>query len=207
VAGSVVLFHTFSRSAWIGALTAAFIAIILLIPRRHRLLTIAGFGLVAAAVASLMAWLIGKGGELQYFLLHSDVQGHGRRGSDFEHIESLRHGSTSVLSNPLGHGLGSAGPAYFHTGEGVIIENNYLQVTYETGLAGGIVFIMIILATARELAARAARHDLALAALAALAGLSIVAIVLPAWTDSSTALIFWTAAGSVIGLKPEGKHV
>jgi hypothetical protein len=207
VAGTVVLFHTHSRSAWIGAVVAVVVATILLVPRRHRLLAFLGIGAAATAAAAYVTQALGQGGKLQYFLLHSNVKWHDEGGSDFTHIESLNSGIAAIITNPLGHGLGSAGPAFFHTGQGRIIEDFYLQVGYETGLAGGLIFILIILATARELAARAARHDLALAAFAALAGISVVAIVLPSWADSSTALIFWTAAGSVIGLGREGKNV
>ena len=207
VAGGVVLYHTYSRSAWIGALLALVVTAWLLTPTRYRAIGLGLLGAAAVGVIAFVAHALGKGGKLQYILLHTDIAGHDQRGSDFEHVQSLRLGAEGIMTNPIGHGLGSAGPAFFHTGVGRIIENNYLQIAYETGVAGGIAFIMLILATARELAARATHHDLALASFAALAGLSLVAVVLPAWTDSSTALIFWTASGAVMGLSREGQHV
>jgi O-antigen ligase len=111
------------------------------------------------------------------------------------------------VSRPFGHGLGTAGPAVFHSGSGLIIENNYLQLSYETGVIGAAVFIAVVAGVAFELARRAVKIDLAAACLAALIGISITALFLPAWTDSSTALILWTAAGSAVGLSPDTHHV
>ncbi len=205
VAGGIfVMVHTYSRSAWAGAGVAAVTVLLALSPARSRAWLVAGLagvGLIGVWVADR---LVGSSSNWQYYLLHSNALWHDKRGSDFEHLRSLQAGLSASLAAPFGHGLGTAGPATFHAGTTVIIENNYLQVAYETGLAGAALFIAAVIAVALELA-RAARHnDLAGAALAAIIGISATALVLPAWADSTTALTVWTAAGAAIGLGAAG---
>jgi hypothetical protein len=199
VGGGVVVLHTYSRSAWIGVLAAAVIISLILVPRRAR----AGVTVLLAATAAVasvaITWLLNLGGDLQYYLLHSSTMGHGTRGSDVDHLNSLRNGLDLTFAQPLGHGLGTAGPATFHTVSALIIENNYLQISYETGLIGAGLFIALVATTAWQLLRQAARNDLAAATLAALVGVSLTALMLPAWTDSTTAITIWTAAGAVIG--------
>jgi hypothetical protein len=205
--GAIVILHTYSRSAWLGVVAAAVTITLILVPPRLRGLTAGLIGFAGAAAAVLIGRLIKLGGSLQYYVLHSSQLWHGARGSDYDHLSSLRTGFTMSLAKPFGHGLGTAGPATFHTGSGLIIENNYLQITYETGFVGGLLFVAFIAATAWELLRKSTISDLAAATLAALIGVSVTALVLPAWTDSTTALIVWTAAGAVIGLTGDSRHV
>ena len=118
--------------------------------------------------------------------------------SDSAHAASLRQGVQAVWNAPFGHGLGLAGPATFHAGQTNIIEDDYLQVGYETGLIGLILFIGVVAAILWALVRPpASRLNLGIAA--AVAGISLTAVVLPAWTDSSTALTVWTLAGTALG--------
>jgi hypothetical protein len=208
IAGAIVLTNTYSRAAWAGAGVAVLTLALTLVPSRLRAAAaalFAGLGLIGAVAVNQ---LLKKGGDLQYYIFHSNSLWRGERGSDFQHLQSLRLGVASTLGQPFGHGLGTAGPAVLHSGtNGLVIENYYLQLSYESGILGGLLFLAVIIATGLELARRAVRHDLAAATLAALVGISVTSLVLPAWADSSTALIFWITAGSVIGLTPETRHV
>jgi hypothetical protein len=207
LAGAFALIHTYSRGAWLGALAAAIVVVIASAPQHLRLRLTSILGAIVVVAGFVGAELVKKGSRLQYYIFHGENLFSSKGGSDYQHIQSLRTGLSDSLSQPLGHGLGSAGPAVFHTGTGIIIENNFLQISYETGWAGLVVFVALLASVALELGRRSSRQDLATAALAALIGVSITALTLPAWTDSSTALIFWTAAGSVIGLQPSTSHV
>jgi hypothetical protein len=202
-AGIVATIHSYSRSAWLGLLVAAIIATLALVPSRLRIgaFAVVGAGLAGAAIA--LPQLLARSTNLQYYLLHSSLTWHGARGSDYEHLTSLEAGIAGTMAQPLGHGLGTAGPAVFHSGTGRIIENNFLQIAYETGWAGLLLFILLLLSVARDLLRHARQYDLAIATLAALAGVSVTSLVLPAWTDSTTALTVWIAAGSLIGLTRE----
>ncbi len=200
IAGLPVLIHTYSRSAWLGMLAAAVIVTLVLTPPKRRLLTLSLAALTTSLGTALAARLLKTKTNLQYYLLHSSSLWHKFRGSDYQHLISQQTGLAAVLDAPLGHGLGTAGPATFHAGTTTIIESNYLQLAYETGLIGSGLFVAIVAATTVTLARRSSRLDLAAASLAALAGVSLTALVLPAWTDSTTALTIWIAAGTTCGL-------
>ncbi len=207
-AGLAALVNTHSRSAWIGAAVGLIVVAIAALPRRWR--WAAGLsltGVVIGAVISAVKLAV-PGSKLQYYVLHGAAAWHARRGSDYGHLTSLQTGVDALVRNPLGHGLGSAGPAVFHTGSGRIIENYYLQVGYETGLAGMLAFIGLVGMVGYQLGRRLAASPMALALLGALVGISVTALVLPAWTDSTTALVFWILAGVTLGCKREElKHV
>ena len=207
-ASLISLIWTFSRSAWIGAAVAAATTAIVTLPARlRRPVTIIGGLILTIGLLALPA-VISRGGQLQYFILHSSVANHDQANlSDAQHAASLSDGATSVRQHPLGNGLGTAGPATFRAGSVNIIENYYLQIGYETGLAGIILFLFTIFSLIATLAKRARLTPNAVPVAASLVGISLVALLLPAWVDSSTALIAWIVAGGVAGLPPQAARV
>jgi O-antigen ligase len=191
------LIATYSRAAWLGAIAAVCFVIIRLVPTRFRTKLTVGIGLAAVAALLALPFVMNQNGPLQYFLLHSSVATHDQANlSDSQHVSSLKNGLSQDLKAPLGHGLGTAGPATFHAGQGNIIENYYLQVAYETGWLGLLAFIATLGLLIQALIRADKASPLATAAAAAVIGVSIASLVLPAWTDSSTALIIWIGAGA-----------
>jgi len=191
------LFISYSRGAWLGAV-AALVAAALVLTRGTQRRTLAI--LTAGAVLSLgLLAAFGPSGNLLSNYLHHPAASPSAQNSDSQHLSSLQSGLTAVISAPLGHGLGTAGPATFHAGEINIIEDNYLQIGYETGLLGlGLFLAFIVLVLIRLLR----QHDyFSLSAAGAIIGISVTALVLPAWTDSSTALTVWTLAGAALGAR------
>ena len=142
---------------------------------------------------------------MQYIVLHSSVVNHNSVGSDFQHGESLTNGTAAIVKAPLGHGLGTAGPATFHAGTTNIIEDYYLQLGYEAGIIGALLFLTILFLLIRALLVIG--DPIATATAAAIIGVGLTALVLPAWTDSSMALIVWTYAGSLLGRVNEAEYV
>jgi hypothetical protein len=197
----VSLIWTFSRGAWIGAAAAVLITVIAALPVKWRR---AGVITGAAAVVASLALLplaIEKGGPLQYFILHSSAENHDQAHlSDSQHASSLQYGLTNLQTSPFGHGLGTAGPSTFHAGTVNIIENYYLQLGYEMGDLAVLLFLALLAAVIWGLS-RAPRIPLAIPTAAAIVGISLVGLVLPAWVDSTTALIVWTCAGAVTGAR------
>ncbi len=208
VASIISLTFTFSRGAWLGALLAVCYVSFRIIPHRFKrtyLLTASSLVILAAV---LLPFVINRGGSLQYFLLHSSLATHSQANlSDSQHATSLKDGALAMLKNPFGHGLGTAGPATFHTANTNIIENNYLQIGYETGVLGLIAFIAVLALLLWDLMRRAKSQPLTVATTAALAGVSLVCLVLPAWTDSTTALIVWICAAAAASSSSEANHV
>ena len=204
----VALWHTYSRVAWLGAVVAVAVVAVGLTPRRWQAWAAGVMGLGVSIVAAGLAWAIGTKPAVRAALLHGSTTG--APSSDSQHLASLQTGLLQLAIKPWGHGLGTIGPATLqtagHSDDGVI-ENYFLQVGYETGFVGLALFVAVCGAVAWDLARQASRRPLALGLLGALAGISVNALVLPAWTDSTTALTFWILTGLVIGAAGETKRV
>ncbi len=102
-----------------------------------------------------------------------------------------------VLSEPLGRGIGTAGPASVYNrpaGETRIADNYFVQITQEMGWAGLILFMSIYALVAKGLWLRR-KDNLALALLVSLIGLSAVNLFSHAWTDDTLAYIWFGLAG------------
>jgi hypothetical protein len=197
-AGLVVLIGTYSRGAWIGATAALVITLLAGAPARWRRPLTMAFAVMGVAALVSLPLAVGHNQRLRNLVLHQSLDA-GLPSSDSQHVSSVQTGLHGVLAQPLGHGLGTAGPATFRAGQLNIIEDFYLQVGYETGLLGLLLFVAVIVTLVLALITRRA-YLAALPAAAALIGVSLVALVLPSWADSSTAIITFTAAGSVAGL-------
>jgi hypothetical protein len=196
----ISLTYTFSRSAWIGAAAALVLTMAAVIPAAARRPAAIAAAAILAVLLAAVPFALRTGGPVQYLLLHSSVSAHDQSGqSDSQHVLSLHNGVQSLIANPLGHGLGTAGPSTFHTGSVNIIENFYLQLGYEIGLLALLLFLFCVGALVWALLKVRAAAPLAVSTAAALIGISVVAIVLPAWADSSTALIAWICAGAAAG--------
>jgi len=202
--GLIVLWHTYSRSALLGAAVAVVVLLVLRVRRSWRLPLLL-IAVILAAVA-IQATTIGVSRDktLQYYVFHETLQDTGIAASTDEHSLATKHGLQVVEHHPLGLGLGSAGPASFHSANPLIPENYYLQIAIETGVIGLVGFLMVELLLGWQLAQIGLdRHGpsraLAAPLLAALVGVSIVNFFLQGWADSSTALIFWSLAGATVG--------
>ena len=208
VAGLISLTWTFSRSAWLGAAGALIITMIASIAKNYRRTAFILSGLLVAAGLITLPLLIASNSRLQYFILHSSIQNHDQVNlSDSQHAASLTSGFKTLLNHPFGHGLGTAGPATFHEGAINIIENYYLQIGYEMGILAIIIFGCVIISLILKLMKYATSTPLAIPTVATLVGISIVALVLPAWVDSSTSLIVWIVAGAITTLETKPDYV
>jgi hypothetical protein len=198
VAGLGALAETYSRSAWIGAAAALLITLIASLHGLHRRLVLVGVGLTVVVGATAYGLTGGNLGPADYLIHHANSQAI-TDSSDQQHAASLREGVEQVAAAPAGHGLGSAGPATFHAGTGRIIEDSYLQIGYETGVLGLAAFLATLAALIATLW-RSRRILPSVPALSALIGVGLAAIFLPAWADSSTALITLITAGAAAGI-------
>lgn len=191
---TVALVGSYSRAAWLGALVMALVVGVAHLPKQYWGRALIAALIVFGGIAVVLSDRLAHSTELQYYLLHSNIQDNGFISSTTSHIDSLGQSLDFALAHPLGQGIGSAGPATFHGATGFIAENYYLQLAIETGWLGLAAFIGIIVSLAIALWQRRGQ-TLAVAMLGALAGISVINLFLPGWTDSSTAIVFWIAAG------------
>jgi O-antigen ligase len=196
------LWFTYSRSAWIGAAAGVIMTVGAMVRTKSqiKLYALSIILLVIMSLAGLLA-ASNSNAAFNYIVMHSGA-GIENNNSTTQHASALTDGISIAFSKPLGSGLGAAGPASFHAINGFIPENYYLQIAIETGFLGLIAFLTFLSATAIRLWGIRYRSIIAPALLGALAGISIVNIFLHGWADSSTAIIYWIAAGTLLA----GKH-
>jgi O-antigen ligase len=195
---------SYSRIGLVGAIAGVIVTVMVALPKRR--------AIVAGIVAIVL--LVGGGitiasythdsSKLQYYVLHqSEPQQNnaalGKKASTSQHLSAFSQGLNQLAAAPLGRGLGTAGPASYHSNHPFIPESYYLQIGIETGVLGLILFIAVIVQLARQVF-RSRRQPAAPGVIGALIGLCIVNIVLHGWADASTAFVFWILAGVVIGV-------
>lgn len=195
---------SYSRIALVGAVLGAIVAVLVALPKRQ--------AMTAGIVALIL--LIGGGigivslthssSKLQYYVLHQSLPNPNnpvltKQASTSSHLSAFDQGVKQLEATPLGRGLGTAGPASYHSDHPFIPESYYLQIGIETGVLGLIVFLAVIVQLGRQLI-RTHRQSAAPGLIGALVGLTIVNIVLHGWADASTAFVFWILAGVVIGV-------
>lgn len=193
-----VLAGTYSRSAEIGLLLS--LGTLLFIYKykgkylRQHLLVAGACLVLAVGFGALM--LARNNYFVENVILHSSNSSNSKTSSNFERAEAMKRAAKEVVNNPLGTGVGSAGPASArnNTGEIRIAENYFLQIGQELGIVGMGLFIAISIMVGWQLWLR--RHDqLAKILLASLVGLTFVNLVSHAWTDDTLAYIWWGLAG------------
>jgi hypothetical protein len=192
----VVLFFTFSRSAWVGA--ALSIGVILLLSvhtrpaRRITVAVIAGLILLGAG----LTFAFRHTPRFENFVFHTQTHSTEKETSNGDHSTALKHGLKDLERQPLGHGPGTAGPAsVYNTGHPPrIAENYFIQVTQETGWIGFGLFALINIGVGYLLWLRRA-DPLALSLFASLIGLTFINMLSHAWADDTLAYVWWGLAG------------
>jgi O-antigen ligase len=205
---AVVLFASFSRSAY-GAFVAALTTVAVLARKpSRRMMAIAGSMAVVATVGLL---LVSSSDWFSNVILHEDPESSVESKSNAEHMSSLANGAERVLAQPFGAGVGSTGSASMYDGSpsnDFIIENYYFFIAHESGWIGLVVFLGLFGVVLYELYRRRASW-LALGVLGSGIGLGLIGLLLPVWADETVALIWWALAGGAIATKTgimKGRH-
>ncbi len=198
IAGLIVLWHTYSRSALLGLAAGIVILLMLRAARPWRLPILLGATIIAAVTLQILITGAGQS-KLQYYVFHQTVRQTGIDASSTLHALALDQGYALAKQHPLGLGLGSAGPASFRSAHPVIPEDYYLQIAIETGVIGLLLLCAAQVATAWRLWQIGRQSLLAPPLVAAMAGLAVINIFLQGWADSSTALVYWSLAGLTLG--------
>lgn len=186
---------TYSRSAWLGTAAALLTALILSLKGKVRVIFIGGIAVVAVLGGMyLYSALQQPNNSVQYVLLHGRVFENRIEGSDQGRLESFTNTTNAIVSEPWGHGLGSAGPASFKATQSVIPENWYLQIAYEIGVFGLVLYICLFAVLLGDFW-RQRRDPLAASLFAATVGILVANLFLHAWADSTLALLMFALYG------------
>lgn len=199
LASAVALFFTYSRSAWLGTIVSAGLAVYWLKPKLFikKYLIIGGVGLLVLSIIGFT--FLRENDRFENTLFHTDENSLSAESSNTSRSRALKNGLEDVISEPLGRGPGTAGPASVRNKQPArIAENYYLQIGQEVGLVGLGIFIAIQIYLALGLWPY--RYDRrVIVILASLVGLTIVNMISHAWADDTLGLLWWGLAGIAYG--------
>lgn len=139
----VVLFFSYSRSAWIGALIS--LGIVLWVRLKNwqikHWLIIGTTALMVLLLGGLIALHNNSG--LDNVFLHTEDAATSPS-SNAGHARALQEGMRDIVQEPLGRGPGTAGPAsVYNYGQVRIAENFFIQIGQEVGWFGLALFLLI----------------------------------------------------------------
>lgn len=196
----VVLYATYSRSAYLGAVLAIAVTIFVSIrsAKARNILVIGGIATLIVLSAGL--FLLRDNDTVQNVVFHTDEHSLSETSSNESRAGAMQSAVSDIAHHPLGEGPGSAGPASIYNDDAAKISENYfLQIGQEVGVLGMIVFIAINVFVAVALWSVRFKNPLAVALLASLVGVSLINMMSHAWADDTLAYIWWGFAGIVIG--------
>lgn len=197
MASLIVLFFTFSRSAWAG-IVVSFVAWTLLESKNpktsRRIILMGSAGLI---IGLSVIYGLRNNNYVQNTFFHTDESSQSIQSSNAARTSAMGNGVRDVINNPLGQGLGSAGPASARGEKPKIAENYYIQIAQETGVFGLIIFISIITLVVKDLYKKR-DQDLPRIMLASLSGLIFINFVSHAWVDDTLSLLWWGLAGIAV---------
>jgi len=199
-ASLLTLIYTFSRSAWIGTFVGiAFIVVIGLYKTKFfSKIVIASVVFISIIIAFVAS---NHSTRLQNIIFHTQTNSTIKVSSDQGHLSGLKSGLKDIYHQPLGGGVGTAGPASaYNPKRSRIAENYYIQIGQETGIIGLGLFIAINLCVGYRLWQRRS-HILALGLLASFMGLIVVNLLSHAWADPTLGYLWWGLAGIAMTLK------
>lgn len=206
VVHGLALFLTHSRSAWLATLLVVSLVACLQYGKQITLFVKKYWLVLACVVVALGATgiLLRDSQFVQHYFIHSTEEQVVDLDSNDYHKLYTKQALEDIVTQPLGHGPGTAGLASIRNpAGGQLTENYYLQIAVEVGLIGLGVFIVgsvLVYLRVRQ------RGDLlAVVLLASFWGYVLTNMLLHTWSNEAVAAGWWLLAGLALGaLKPDG---
>lgn len=185
---------SFSRSAWLAAIAVIVLSIYWVLARRQRIVFLLAAAMSLVILATGVFFLASSNKRIQNVVLHGSIIDNQIMGSDQQRILALSNAVKLVTQEPFGHGLGSAGPASFQSSKPIITENWYLQIAFEIGLFGMVLYIIAFASLMYDFF-QARPNLLAGALLAATIGILIANAFLHTWADGTISILGFALYG------------
>ncbi len=201
VATMIVLFFSYSRSAWIGLAVSLLCLFLIRKPAVWRRVLI--WGVLAVLVLGSSIYVLRDNDMVQNVVFHSDETSQSTESSNEARYAAITSSLKDIVMHPLGLGVGSAGPASTRNSQPArIAENYFIQIGQEVGIIGLVMLIIIMALVVHGLWHR--RQDmLPTVLLASFIGLTAVNFISHAWADDTLALLWWGLAGAALTLRPQ----
>lgn len=200
----LALFLTFSRSAWLGAVVAASLALIWNYKQQTTRFVKKYWPFVAVGVVSLLVFVVAMRNEyvVQNVVFHSD-ENTKMTDSNNLHAEFAKRGIDGIINKPLGHGPGTAGLVSIRTKNNVVLAEDYfIQIGYEVGVFGLLILLGAMVFILRELLRLPGSIPKAL--VSSFVGITLCSLLLLTWSNEAVAATWWLLAGLAIGIKSRG---
>jgi hypothetical protein len=191
------IFLTHSRSAWLATLLAVglvgwwqYYKGVLRMFKRFWPLVVAGLLLLAVA-----GWTQRNSVFFQQYIIHSnpDEQVQDLDSNDY-HWLLVKQGVEGIANQPFGHGPGTAGLVSIQNPDGgQLTENYYIQIGYELGIIGLVLFVALNVWVYMRLRTR---HDtLGVVLCASFWAYVLTNMLLHTWSNEAVAAQWWLLAG------------
>ena len=201
IAGFIALVVSYARSAWLGAVIAL-VAVFGIKNRGVITWRKAGYIMVATVIIGTLVYGARNSSFIQNALIHNNPTTGASVDSNTQHLDSVTNGIASMLTHPLGQGVGSTGSASLFTDNPTVVENQFLFIAHETGWLGLALFIAITWIVMAQLWRK--RSDwMALAAFCSGLGLIVVGMLLPVWVDDTVSIVWWGLAAVILATGKE----
>lgn len=193
--GFLALFFSYSRGAWIGLASSLFFLSWISLKNEKARKTLAVAFILLLVIGAFLALSLRHNSTFENYFLHTQKNSQVALSSNQGHVSAFRSGVHDLIHEPLGRGVGTAGPAsVYNNNQTRVSENYFIQLAQEVGWLGLGLFLAISFLVGQELWLR--RSDtLALTLLASFIGLTLVNLVSHAWTDDTLAYLWWGLAG------------
>jgi hypothetical protein len=195
--GSVLaLWASYSRSAVVGMIIAAGVILFVVYGRKIS----KGLLIVLAAVAIIGSVSLITFRDTDFVsnvILHEDPNEGNDINSNDGHVDSLIDGTTRVLAQPFGGGIGSTGSASLLGDTPLIIENQYLFIAHESGWLGLGLFVAITVLVLGMLW-RGRKDWFVLGVFASGVALSLIGLIQPVWVDETVSIVWWGLAATAL---------
>lgn len=198
---------TFSRSAWLATLLV--ITLILWWSfKKQTALLLRRFWPALVGVVLLISvglYVLRDSPMVSEYITHSTEEAVEDLDSNDYHVLLVQEGAKDVLEQPMGHGPGTAGLASIQDPNGAkLTENYYIQVAYEVGILGLIIFLAISIVAYRQLWLR--KDWVGTALLASFWGYVVMNMLLHTWSNEAVAAQWWLLAGAALLMPTTKQH-
>jgi len=196
LSGLIVLFYSYSRSAYIGVMISVGLTIWLLANKKVKMILLVTSGFLVLVMGAMYVSLRNNL-TFQDTFLHTSRTTHSQTSSNQNHASATINGIKDSLKHPLGQGLGSAGPAsVYNIKSAKISENYYVQIAQETGIIGIALFVSINVLLGIYLYKSGSESSIIL--FASLIGISFVNLLSHAWSDDTLSLLWFGLTGIIL---------
>jgi hypothetical protein len=200
----LALYLTFSRSAWLGTVVAIGMVIWWQYssPLVRKLRRCWPMVLVLLVLAGALVFWQRHNSTVDGVLTHSTAAQVGPYDSNQLHWMYVWHGMVGIWREPWGHGPGTAGLASIQNPHGgLLTENYYVQIGYEVGVAGLVIFVVL---NAWVYLRIWRRHDQwTPVLLASFWAYVLINMLLHMWSNEAVAAQWWLLAGIAMAVPVE----